>query len=83
MEQLRLDPAAFTSCLASGRHRERILGESAVARGLGANGTPAFLINCKLLIGAQPFETFKPILDALAEELSVPTPVKPGTTARP
>jgi predicted DsbA family dithiol-disulfide isomerase len=83
MEQLRLDPTAFTACLASGRHKERILGESAVARGLGASGTPAFLINGKLLIGAQPFETFKGILDALAKELSVPATMEPGTGSRP
>ncbi len=83
LEQLRLDPTAFTACLASGRHKERILGESAVARALGASGTPAFLINGKLLIGAQPFETFKQILDALAKGLSVPATVEPGTTSRP
>lgn len=83
MEQLRLDPTAFTACLASGRHKERALGESAVARGLGASGTPAFLINGKLLIGAQPFETFKRILDALATEVSVPTTVKSGAASRP
>ncbi len=83
MEQLRLDPTAFTACLASGRHKERILGESTVAQALGASGTPAFLINGKLLIGAQPFETFKRILNALAKDLSVPTTVKPGAASRP
>lgn len=83
VEQLRLDPGAFTACLSSGRHKERILGESVVARGLGASGTPAFLINGKLLVGAQPFETFKRILDTLAKELSAPTTVKPGAASRP
>jgi protein-disulfide isomerase len=67
LEQLRLDLAAFTACVDSGRHKERILGESTVARALGASGTPAFLINGKLLVGAQPFETFKQILDGLAK----------------
>jgi len=58
-----LDPAAFDACLASRRHTERILSESEVARYLGATGTPTFLINGRLLIGAHPFETFKRVLD--------------------
>lgn len=41
-----------------------------MARRLGASGTPAFLINGRLLIGAHPFETFKQILHALDNELS-------------
>jgi protein-disulfide isomerase len=83
MRQLRLDMAAFDACLGSGRHRQRIVAESAVARGLGATGTPVFLINGKLLIGAHPFETFKRILDELAKELSgMPSPA-PGSASRP
>lgn len=83
MRQLRLDMAAFDACLGSGRHRERIVAESAVARRLGATGTPVFLINGKLLIGAHPFETFKRVLDGLAKELSgMPSPA-PGSVSRP
>lgn len=78
MEQMRLDPMAFEACLASGRPKERIVGESAVARGLGANGTPAFLINGKLLIGAQPFETFKRVLDAIGKDPAAPRSSNPG-----
>jgi protein-disulfide isomerase len=29
----------------------------------GVNGTPAFFINGRMLSGAQPFETFKRIID--------------------
>lgn len=81
MQEMRLDVAAFHACLGSGRHRERIASESAVARGLGATGTPAFLINGKLLIGAHPFETFKQVLDGLAKELSGAP--RPGGASRP
>ena len=62
-----MDPVALDACIASGRHTDRILAESALARRLGASGTPTFLINGKLLIGAHPFETFKRILDAIAK----------------
>jgi protein-disulfide isomerase len=83
MAQLRVDSTAFDACIASGRHKERILVESAMARRLGASGTPTFLINGKLLIGAHPFETFKPILDTLGKELSVPASADPGVPSRP
>lgn len=63
-EDLGLDTRAFGTCLASGRHADRVLAESAVARRLGASGTPSFLINGRLLIGAQPFEAFTRVLDA-------------------
>lgn len=82
-EELRLDRAALEACIASGRHTDRILGESALARRLGASGTPTFLINGKLLIGAHPFETFKRILDATAKEPSVPATPGPGAAPRP
>jgi len=74
IEELRLDRAALEACIASGRHTDRILGESALARRLGASGTPTFLINGHLLIGAHPFETFKRNLDATAKEPSAPGP---------
>ena len=78
-EDLRLDRASFGTCLASGRHAERILGESTAARHLGASGTPTFLINGRLLIGAHPFETFKRVLDAELTQTGAP----PGGGAEP
>ena len=62
---LELEGKAFDTCMASGRHRDRIRQETQVARYLGATGTPTFLINGQLLIGAQPFETFDRILDVM------------------
>jgi protein-disulfide isomerase len=69
MEELQLDRAAMQACIASGRHVDRIRREAALARRLGASGTPAFLINGRLLIGAHPFETFKQVIDAVPREL--------------
>jgi protein-disulfide isomerase len=62
--QSGLDVRAFTGCLDSGKHAERVEAETTLARALGANGTPAFLINGQLLIGAYPFEVFRQALDA-------------------
>jgi protein-disulfide isomerase len=60
-----LDVGAFDACLESGRGRQRIASDSAAARALGVTGTPAFLINGRLLIGAHPFEAFEQVLDPL------------------
>jgi len=62
--QSGLDERAFTGCLDSGKHAERVEAETILGRALGANGTPAFLINGQLLIGAYPFEVFQQALDA-------------------
>ena len=62
-----LDGAAFDTCLDSGRHR------GASARGVeegarnGVTGTPAFFINGRMVVGAQPFEAFAQVID---DELS-------------
>jgi len=83
MEELGLDRAALETCLASGLHTDLILAESALARRLGASGTPTFLINGSLLIGAHPFETFKRILNAAAKRPPVPATPGPGVAPRP
>jgi protein-disulfide isomerase len=62
--QSGLDRKTFNGCLDSGKHAERVEAETTLARALGANGTPAFLINGQLIIGAYPFEVFQQALDA-------------------
>jgi protein-disulfide isomerase len=59
-----LDAHTFSGCLDSGKHADRVEGETILGRTLGANGTPAFLVNGQLLIGAYPFEVFQQGLDA-------------------
>jgi protein-disulfide isomerase len=73
-KEVGLEPEGFAACLVSGRHAERILGESTAARYLGATGTPTFLINGRLLIGAHRFETFKQVLDDTLAQTGAKTP---------
>ena len=40
-----------------------IQADQALARKVGANGTPTFFINGKQLVGAQPFPAFKKVID--------------------
>lgn len=58
-----LDTAAFTACLASGRHRAGIQKDVDDAERLGLTGTPGFFINGRPLSGAQPIEAFVEIID--------------------
>ncbi len=62
--ELQLDEKTFTACLDSGKQAERVEAETILGHALGANGTPAFLLNGQLVIGAYPFEVFKRGLDA-------------------
>jgi protein-disulfide isomerase len=43
--------------------RERVQDDSDDAAKLGVTGTPAFFINGRFLSGAQPFESFKRLID--------------------
>jgi protein-disulfide isomerase len=63
--ELLLDKKTFTDCLDSGKHAGRVEAETVLGQALGANGTPAFLMNGQLVIGAYPFEVFQQGLDAL------------------
>jgi len=74
---LKLDEQGFGACLDSGRYAERVQAETVFGRALGANGTPSFLVNGQLAIGAYPFETFREAIDAmLAPDQKSPGPGK-------
>ena len=61
--KLRLDQAAFDQCLDSGKHHAVVQADYAGAGKLGVNSTPTMYINGRPLIGAQPYETFKQVID--------------------
>jgi protein-disulfide isomerase len=60
---LGLDTAAFRECLSSGRYRANLEEDIAEGQRLGVGGTPTFFINGRKLVGAQPFERFKQIIE--------------------
>ena len=63
-EKLGLDLERFKASMASGGAAEQRVAEDEKQAGqLGVNGTPALFINCRLVAGAYPFESIKPILD--------------------
>jgi protein-disulfide isomerase len=60
---LGLDIQAFTTCLDSHRYVSEIQSDASDAAKVGLDSTPSFVINGQVLIGAQPLETFKAVVD--------------------
>jgi protein-disulfide isomerase len=60
---LGLDAAVFDACLDSGRHADRLERDQEAGREYGVSGTPAFFVNGRPLVGAQPFEAFQQVID--------------------
>jgi protein-disulfide isomerase len=61
--ELNLDMTAFDECLSSQRYKDEVQADFDYAAKLGVNSTPTFFINGIALIGAQPFEVFKQVID--------------------
>ena len=62
-----LDVERFKKDLTSSDVRKRVQNDVGQAGSLGVTGTPAFFINGRFLSGAQPYESFKRVID---EELA-------------
>jgi protein-disulfide isomerase len=76
-KELQLKSQAFNQCLDSGKHLKKVEGETAIAFLLGARGTPAFLLNGQLLVGAQPFEVFESLIEEALKKASTSGKAKP------
>jgi protein-disulfide isomerase len=57
------DAAAFDAAMGAQKYAGKVDRDLALARQIGANSTPAFRVNGKVLSGALPFETFKALID--------------------
>ena len=65
--ELRLQQAKFNGCLTTGKYNSKVEQETVTAAYLGGRGTPMFLVNDWLLVGAQPFETFQKVIGQALE----------------
>lgn len=65
-QDLQLDLQRFVPCLQNDETYERVRADTLEARDLGLSGTPSFLINSEVLIGAQPYATFARVVQRLA-----------------
>ncbi len=62
-QEMGLDMEQFRSDMTSTEVKARIDADSREAAKLGITGTPAFLVNGRYLSGAQPYESFKRLID--------------------
>jgi protein-disulfide isomerase len=53
----------YAQCIASNRYLDQVRLDMQQAEQLGIRSTPSFVINGRLLLGAQPFSEFKRIID--------------------
>lgn len=62
-KELGLNMAKFKAAQQGTKAKSRVEEDQKLAGKVGANGTPTFFINGEILVGAQPFEKFKEVID--------------------
>jgi len=62
-QDLSLDSAKFEECLSSRRYEAEVKADYDFAARMGIQSTPTFFINGLALVGAQPLEVFRDLLD--------------------
>jgi protein-disulfide isomerase len=77
---LGLDTAKFDQCLDSGKDAGLVHADQEAGQGYGVSGTPAFFINGRPLVGAQPFDAFAQVID---DELQRSSSASPAAAPAP
>ena len=73
----QLDMQRFASCLDEGAHRAQVEADAEEARGFGITGTPGFLVNGRVITGAQPYEAFASVIDDELRRAGIELPTEP------
>ena len=63
LKDSKIDMAKFNECFDGNKTADNVKAQMAEGQGVGVTGTPGFIINGRLVSGAQPFENFKAIID--------------------
>ena len=66
--EIGLNGQQFDACVDSDQHVTTVQNEVQFARSLGVSSTPSFLVNGQPVVGAQPFDVFKQIIEAAQNE---------------
>ncbi|MBI2031697.1 MAG: DsbA family protein [Candidatus Levybacteria bacterium] len=62
-ESLGLNKDQFASCLNSDKYSKNVSDDLSAGQKAGVTGTPATFINGQLIVGAQPYASFKTLID--------------------
>lgn len=63
-KEVGVGEGAFTSCLSDTSVAEAVQADADLAAEVGATGTPTFYVNGTALVGAQPYASFKTLIDS-------------------
>ncbi len=63
-QELSLNVAKWEACLSDPAQKQEIQKDLADGSAVGVSGTPGFIINGKLISGAQPFSVFQQVIEA-------------------
>jgi protein-disulfide isomerase len=63
-QELGLNMAKFKAALDSGKFKDQVQKDAQQGASVGITGTPSFVVNGELVVGAQPFDAFKTKIDA-------------------
>lgn len=66
-EQIGLEVDAFRACREAGTYRDVVAAARDQGTDQGVRGTPTFFINGQQLVGAQPFDVFRRLIEAELE----------------
>jgi protein-disulfide isomerase len=81
-KDLGLNMDKWKADMASPKIAAAIEADSKQGTALGANGTPSFFINGRSLVGAQPIEQFKAVIDDELKNSPKGTAAKPGSAKK-
>jgi len=62
-QELGLDMTAFDACITEHKYQEAVQADLDFAVNLGVRSTPTFFINGLAIVGAQPLDIFKQVID--------------------
>ena len=62
-QELGLDVTTFEACITDHKYQQAIQEDSDFAVNLGVRSTPTFFVNGLAIVGAQPLEVFKQVID--------------------
>jgi len=78
---LGLDAKAFGACMDAKKSEALINAAYNDGAAVGVTGTPAFFINGRMLVGAQPVEQFRNVINDELSRKGLPVPKAPAATA--
>lgn len=62
-KEIGIDVARFKRDMDDPAVKKEVLDDQQIANQVGAGGTPTLFVNGRKIVGAQPFDAFKPIID--------------------